>query len=1458
MPEPRAELLSAMQHYEDPSGDPNATSSAGAIGPMQVMPSTAKLYGADPATLNDPAVNVPLGSKIMGDLIGRYHGNERAALMAYRQGTKSFDAGKIAPGSQEYADSILSRASVKLPSTDAIDNAYAARKQDEQDTTDGRNAIAADPAAFQNWLKQTGRADATAGMQPPKSPAEAQQQATAVEGQGAGDSMGGGALEDLTHKFVEKPVTELTGSPTAGKVAKYGVQLAPIALGFGKAMAADSATFGGVVPAIKALFGMGGKAGEATEGAEGLAPAIRIKGDGGAQTVFAGKPGETHGDISERIPEKMLDAAGPLGDDQLGFVNKAGKYLTRAEASKAVGAQELHAYPSGITDVANDKPDATNAVKEALPSTEQIKPLAEMEGASPNLKAAVNGLKPAVRDPETGKVYTAPDATAHAQVYDSLPPEVAAKQKLDTGFVGADGDYMTRQQTHDHLIAAQTAGEPAAGAAAPTAEGGGATPAAPVKATVDRQGNLLSPPNLEADRAAWLADGQKGIAPIGYANAPTGKPAIRINLPESDYTPEEASTIQSSVKGAIDDAAQKHPRLVGTLKGGIDVVHNPESDAFAKFDPENNSLELNAELFRPHANIPAAEQQAQIANTIEHEITHVAQKAIYDRGLTGTFNTAQGYPEADAERRGAAAGAAVATPETAAQSLAQRQIANLQATRVGKEIATEFGRPDIATTVPEALTMQESQGLRQNLESYYAQGSTPPKLAANIQALASTYHEENLGIHALNADLRTRAAAGEDVSADGQQLLNRWSALAENYSTLAGTRSDVGRSLQILDPNKPNNAFVAGTAKIAQQFNAEQDGWQKLSDLLHALPPETTARVARQMGEDSSLGRNVYHALHEYYVNNLLSDVGRTGSRIGLSNVISTALTIPRAQIESLIPGSQVKMGEPLARIQGMMNGFWHAVDVFSQAAKTGERVSQIEGGTVSPFVDNNKAISGQAFGLDGTGIGTGIDYLGNVLRLPGRGITAVHQFTHAVASSMELHAGAWRQAVNQAQGEGLSGLEGYQRAQAINKMILSDPPADLRLAAGKGADIATFANAIEKPADDAPPSLANVPYHVQQAFQAPFLRQLMPFFRVAYNVKKMGASLDPTIGTLSQIPGIVSGDPGQRASAVGRAAMTAMFGAAIAHQYHQGNVQLNQYGEPEFVIGDHRVQVPPILDVPYGIIGNYMQNRDAMTDPDAMDKVGAYVKAVGTSFANDSIVQSMVNIKRLMTDVAGGASIKTALKKFIGQEASGLIPWSSLLHAVASGQDVLKRNPQTVGQDMSMSIPGPNGRQSVPPDKDIFDQPVPNPIMGFPKNLLYPVNVTEPTKDPVVNEIARLGIQPVHVPAFLDNYPKAKEQWIKDRADGLHDDLAEYLNSRDYKNDSDLMRKTQMEHILASAARYANTGLSADPKLAAAMEAHRDALKGYSPDMAPGAPQPVTNEFGEAGPAQTSVPAIQ
>jgi len=77
------ELLAAVVHTES-KFVPTARSNRGAVGLMQLVPSTGRWLGAD--NLNDPTQNIQAGAKYLRYLTDRFGGDQQKAIAAYNAG----------------------------------------------------------------------------------------------------------------------------------------------------------------------------------------------------------------------------------------------------------------------------------------------------------------------------------------------------------------------------------------------------------------------------------------------------------------------------------------------------------------------------------------------------------------------------------------------------------------------------------------------------------------------------------------------------------------------------------------------------------------------------------------------------------------------------------------------------------------------------------------------------------------------------------------------------------------------------------------------------------------------------------------------------------------------------------------------------------------------------------------------------------------------------------------------------------------------------------------------------------------------------------------------------------------------------------------------------------------------------------------------------------------------------
>ena len=102
--------------------DPNATSRAGAVGLMQLMPATARRYGV--YNRRNPTANLNGGTRYLKDLLIRFDNDIELALAGYNAGEKAVEkyGNQIPPydETQEYVRKVLKLYSQQSPALSSV------------------------------------------------------------------------------------------------------------------------------------------------------------------------------------------------------------------------------------------------------------------------------------------------------------------------------------------------------------------------------------------------------------------------------------------------------------------------------------------------------------------------------------------------------------------------------------------------------------------------------------------------------------------------------------------------------------------------------------------------------------------------------------------------------------------------------------------------------------------------------------------------------------------------------------------------------------------------------------------------------------------------------------------------------------------------------------------------------------------------------------------------------------------------------------------------------------------------------------------------------------------------------------------------------------------------------------------------------------------------------------------
>lgn len=390
--------------------------------------------------------------------------------------------------------------------------------------------------------------------------------------------------------------------------------------------------------------------------------------------------------------------------------------------------------------------------------------------------------------------------------------------------------------------------------------------------------------------------------------------------------------------------------------------------------------------------------------------------------------------------------------------------------------------------------------------------------------------------------------------------------LAKVANSSAGSKEDQVAFLRGLSIHKAIQEQVSGlTAEAGRALSSFRIRAGEVDLALNNIPVEDMAKAIAD--QDTLSGINsaangmdkatTSEQLLEVWINGLLSNPVTHSVNV-TSNAIVNFWAIPDRLLASgigkVLGGQEIATGEVVSMLRGLKEGYKDGLTLGWKALKTGE----VEDPLTKLDVKRHRAIPGEALDLTGIG-GRAADFLqeavknplkglfstaklplrfgGEVVRLPGRALTAGDALFKAVNYRMELNALAFRQAK-------LEGLEGRAMATRITE-ILNDPPQDIVKEATRFSRVQTFTN-----------ELGTTGRAVQAVSNShPATKVLLPFVRTPTNIVKMVGSKSPLAPFAQSVREDIFAGGARRDLALAKMASGSMIMTVAASMASEGRI---------------------------------------------------------------------------------------------------------------------------------------------------------------------------------------------------------------------------------------------------------------------------------------------------------------
>jgi hypothetical protein len=421
----------------------------------------------------------------------------------------------------------------------------------------------------------------------------------------------------------------------------------------------------------------------------------------------------------------------------------------------------------------------------------------------------------------------------------------------------------------------------------------------------------------------------------------------------------------------------------------------------------------------------------------------------------------------------------------------------------------------------------------------------------------------------------------------------------------------------------------------------------------------------------------------------------------------------------------------------------------------------------------------------------------GTILRLPSRGVAAIHSFFRGINYSMEKAADAYRTASN----EGLTGTAFDARVADIHQ---NPSQAQMERYAGTSSELTLmgqggeFTRALSR--------LTNAPI-----FGLPLLKFIDPFVHISSNVIQKAIIERTPVGILS--PELRADLMGRNGNIAQDTAMARMLvgtayavglGALAAEGYVSGSGPSDPRQAATWRLAGNQAHSVRVGDIWYdvhrlgplgmllGISADLYDVSHAAAQGDMILAASHLQHAITQNVLDESFMRGLSDLIRAVEDPGryGEAYVRNFLSSFV--------PYSVGLAQIARASDPYSRQARTVMDEIKQKIPGLS--ESLLPRRDIWGNEVAN------KDALISAGVTaiyeqRVSRDPVNLALLDLGIYPAQLQRKVRNVDLTDQQYddfqrIAGRMTKMR--LDAIVNAPDYRTWPNHVRHDVISEVIA------------------------------------------------------------